>query len=272
MNTFSKCSSVAIHFFSLSLACVASQVEKPSRSCRPDSLIYPPLPPRNSSVTATPANINTISTPISSRPSTPEQGSTSFPPSPVSRVSSKSPDSASSGSLCHTAGAPFLPASVNLTGSFSNGLNSNIPATVRKQNTKSLTCNVAAPANVPSQTSPPQTGPDTFPRKSMTPPPTSDSAHCPPSKPSAAVVSAEVRQRIKDVLCKCSHGVWTSALPKLYLDTYKMPFPEHILTNLSLLLDMCTVEYPVSHDKTKVNEHHDSIFTEAITKSYWHNC
>uniref|UniRef100_A0A7N8XR69 Tudor domain containing 7 a n=1 Tax=Mastacembelus armatus TaxID=205130 RepID=A0A7N8XR69_9TELE len=73
----------------------------------------------------------------------------------------------------------------------------------------------------------------------------------PPSK-SAAVVSDEVRQRIKELLSKYSQGLWAHALPKLFIDTYKMAFPDHILDNLSVLLDICTIEYPIPHDRKKV--------------------
>lgn len=83
--------------------------------------------------------------------------------------------------------------------------------------------------------------------------PSSDSGPCPPPKPSA-VVSAEVRQRIKEILSKCSHGLWVDALPKLFIDTYKTPFPKHILDNLSLLRDICTVEYPILRNEKKVSE------------------
>uniref|UniRef100_A0A8D3C0P2 Tudor domain containing 7 a n=1 Tax=Scophthalmus maximus TaxID=52904 RepID=A0A8D3C0P2_SCOMX len=78
---------------------------------------------------------------------------------------------------------------------------------------------------------------------------TPDSA--PPSKSSDEVVSAEVRQRIKELLSMYSLGVWAHALPKLFMDTYKTPFPENVLDNLSLLMDMWTVEYPIPHDKSK---------------------
>uniref|UniRef100_A0A8C4DZI2 Tudor domain containing 7 a n=1 Tax=Dicentrarchus labrax TaxID=13489 RepID=A0A8C4DZI2_DICLA len=57
--------------------------------------------------------------------------------------------------------------------------------------------------------------------------------------------------KIKELLSKYSHGLWAHALPKLFMDTYKMSFPEHIMDNLSLLLDICTVEYPMPHDKKK---------------------
>uniref|UniRef100_A0A671UTE3 Tudor domain containing 7 a n=1 Tax=Sparus aurata TaxID=8175 RepID=A0A671UTE3_SPAAU len=80
--------------------------------------------------------------------------------------------------------------------------------------------------------------PSTVPRHNTTP-------------PTSATDSAEVRQRIKELLSKNSHGLWAHALPKLFMETYKVPFPDHILDNLSLLLDICTVEYPIPHNKKK---------------------
>lgn len=67
-------------------------------------------------------------------------------------------------------------------------------------------------------------------------------------------MSSDVRQRIKELLFKYNHGLWVHALPKLFMDTYKTPFPEHVLDNISLLLDICNVEYPLPHDKKKVSE------------------
>uniref|UniRef100_A0A671USQ7 Tudor domain containing 7 a n=1 Tax=Sparus aurata TaxID=8175 RepID=A0A671USQ7_SPAAU len=80
----------------------------------------------------------------------------------------------------------------------------------------------------------------------------------PPLPPSPSTVPrhnttppTSVRQRIKELLSKNSHGLWAHALPKLFMETYKVPFPDHILDNLSLLLDICTVEYPIPHNKKK---------------------
>uniref|UniRef100_A0A8C7VS11 Tudor domain containing 7 a n=1 Tax=Oncorhynchus mykiss TaxID=8022 RepID=A0A8C7VS11_ONCMY len=56
---------------------------------------------------------------------------------------------------------------------------------------------------------------------------------------------------LKELLSKYSHGLWAHALPKLYQETFKVPFPEDILSNLSLLLDICTVEYPMADNKMK---------------------
>lgn len=52
------------------------------------------------------------------------------------------------------------------------------------------------------------------------------------------------------------------------MDTYRTPFPQQILDNLSLLLDMCTVEYPVPHDKKKVNEMMTQINTMCRLNIY----
>lgn len=64
----------------------------------------------------------------------------------------------------------------------------------------------------------------------------------------------EVVQRITDLLSKYSQGIWAHALPKLFMDTYKMPFPEDILDNLSNYLYIWNVEYPMAHNK-KVSIH-----------------
>lgn len=96
-----------------------------------------------------------------------------------------------------------------------------------------------------------QPGPDILPLLKVTFSPRCDSA---PSSKSSVVVSAEMRQRIKELLSKYSQGLWAHALPKLFMDTYKTPFPEHILENVSLYLDILTVEYPIPHDKKKVSE------------------
>lgn len=58
--------------------------------------------------------------------------------------------------------------------------------------------------------------------------------------------------KVRDLLVKYSHGLWAPALPRLYCDTYKSPLPQHLLEDLSLLMDFCRVDYPMAHDKTKV--------------------
>uniref|UniRef100_A0A8C7UZ46 Tudor domain-containing protein 7B n=1 Tax=Oncorhynchus mykiss TaxID=8022 RepID=A0A8C7UZ46_ONCMY len=65
----------------------------------------------------------------------------------------------------------------------------------------------------------------------------------PPASPST--LSPDLRQKLGELLVKYSNGLWAHGLPKLYLDTYKTKLPEHVLENLSLLSDFCTIEYPM---------------------------
>uniref|UniRef100_A0A6Q2Z050 Tudor domain-containing protein 7B-like n=1 Tax=Esox lucius TaxID=8010 RepID=A0A6Q2Z050_ESOLU len=96
------------------------------------------------------------------------------------------------------------------------------------------------PTRVLSPTSAPFTpsaGTDPLP---LTPPSSSPS---PPASPSS--LSPDLKQKLGELLVKYSNGLWAHALPKLYLDTYKVKLPEHVLDNLSLLSDFCTVDYPM---------------------------
>uniref|UniRef100_A0A8C7CM38 Tudor domain-containing protein 7 n=1 Tax=Oncorhynchus kisutch TaxID=8019 RepID=A0A8C7CM38_ONCKI len=74
----------------------------------------------------------------------------------------------------------------------------------------------------------------------LTPPSTSPSHTASPS-----TLSPDLKQKLGELLVKYSNGLWAHALPKLYLDTYKTKLPEHVLENLSLLSDFCTVDYPM---------------------------
>ncbi|XP_056265628.1 tudor domain-containing protein 7A isoform X2 [Pseudoliparis swirei] len=259
-------------------------VEKPPSTNRADRLIYPPLPPKQSivprrSTTNMPPTSPTDSTttPISSHPSTHVQPSSPslpfsfpkprvphqapfakptflFPPQPDAASSSKPINSVTLRSPARNpALAPQLPSCVNLalnsSGQFK--LNPNMPTTAPNHNQNSLahlTC--PASTSAPSLASPLQPASGILPFLTVTFSPTFDSIPCPPST-SSAVVSAEVRQRIKELLTTCSQGLWAHALPKLFMDTYKTPFPNHILDNLSLFPDIFSVEYPIPHDKKK---------------------
>ncbi|CAK6976620.1 tudor domain-containing protein 7A [Scomber scombrus] len=259
-------------------------VEQPSSTNRADRLIYPPLPPKLSTVprNSTPPKSETDSctntTLISSRFSTPQQPSSplSFSPAPKPTVPPTSPlakptfifpqqpVASSPGKLLspvslrspahNPALAPRLAPCVSLAHS-SGGFKDNyyLPTTTINQNPNPL----APTWTYPAATSPPglvsslRTDPDILPLLKVTFSPSSDSAPSPPSKSSPAAVSSDVRQRIKELLFKYNHGLWVHALPKLFMDTYKTPFPEHVLDNISLLLDICNVEYPLPHDKKK---------------------
>ncbi|XP_027139011.1 tudor domain-containing protein 7A isoform X1 [Larimichthys crocea] len=279
-------------------------VEKLSSNSRADSLIYPPLQPKPSTLhrrSTTPptstTNSSTVTTPISSRPPTPEQLSSSCPTSPVPkpRLSPQSPlakptfifppqpGAVSSGKLLPSvrlrnpahkpALAPQQPPcaklAINANGECNDNHNLSTTNLNHRQNRKPLAPVWAGSAsnNATPLSSGLRPGSDILPLLKVTFSPSSDSAPCPSSKSSAAVVSAEVRQRIKELLDKYSNGLWAHALPKLFMDTYKMTFPEHILQNLSLLLDICTVEYPVLNDKKKAILYNSSRADMEVTGS-----
>ncbi|XP_047241695.1 tudor domain-containing protein 7B isoform X1 [Girardinichthys multiradiatus] len=74
-------------------------------------------------------------------------------------------------------------------------------------------------------------------------PPSSSSSPSPPSSPAA--LSPELKQKLEELLVKYSSGLWAHALPKLFQDTYKTKLPGHVLENLDLLSDICTINYPM---------------------------
>ncbi|XP_049576973.1 tudor domain-containing protein 7A isoform X1 [Syngnathus scovelli] len=116
---------------------------------------------------------------------------------------------------------------------------------------------VAPMGNYPPKTNPPALTPSCHFRSEDLPPQKSTlslnsvSSPGPPVESCAAVLPADVCYRIKELLSKYSNGLWVHALPKLFMDAYKAPFPEHFMDKLSLLPDLCTVEYPIPHDSKK---------------------
>lgn len=262
-----------------------SQVEKPSSSLRADRLIYPPLPspvPKSSSTPlTTPTTSNDMTTPVSSELMESGQPSTKLSPLPVPkpRLAPKSPwaeptlstlqkpvatsrsTPLSSASACSPPGRLRLPSSANLAVGANGGCKDAATVLNHKGSGPLPGPNYAHPAagKAPSLAPSLQPGTDILPLLKATFSSTSStSAPCHPSKPSkpstpsTVVVEEEMREKIKEILSKHSRGLWAPALPKLFTDTYKTPFPEHIMDNLSLLLDICRVEYPIPHDKKKV--------------------
>ncbi|XP_061565476.1 tudor domain-containing protein 7B isoform X2 [Cololabis saira] len=74
-------------------------------------------------------------------------------------------------------------------------------------------------------------------------PQSSSSSPSPPSSP--ATLSPDLKQKLEELLEKYSNGLWAHALPKLFQDTYKTKLPGHVLENLDLLSDICTIDYPM---------------------------
>ncbi|XP_054457468.1 LOW QUALITY PROTEIN: tudor domain-containing protein 7B-like [Anoplopoma fimbria] len=76
--------------------------------------------------------------------------------------------------------------------------------------------------------------------------PTTTSSSSSPSPPSSpATLSPDLKLKLEELLVKYSNGLWAHALPKLFQDTYKFKLPGHVLENLHLLSDICTIDYPM---------------------------
>ncbi|XP_069022837.1 LOW QUALITY PROTEIN: tudor domain-containing protein 7A-like [Embiotoca jacksoni] len=261
-------------------------VEQPSSTNRADRLIFPPLPPKPSAVPSSSStessrssNINSSSNaaPSPSCPSAPEQLSTPRPTSPVSRpkVSPQSPlakptfifppqpaAALSSGfvTLRSPGHNPALAPRLSPCGdhaAYAKGDCKEADKLPSANISRHQTARPLAPtwnclaSNTSAGASSLQADCDILPLLKAKFSSLSKPAACPPSKPPAVVVSAEVRHRMKELLSKYSHGLWAHALPQLFIETYKIPFPEDLLGNLSNLLDICHVEYPLPHNKKK---------------------
>lgn len=254
-----------------------SQVEQPPCTNRVDRLVYPPLPPKPSvdprSRTANPPPASPTSSSTSTSNISEHTSEKRAPllsaPVPKPRFSSKTPlakptfifpaQSVAASSpvtsrspASNPAVAPQPPPGASLAVNASAGCkdNHNLTTAAHNQNTRPLAPTWTLPAGDAAAASPIQPGVDILSLMKVTFSPTPDS----PPKTSAATVSAEVRQRLKELLSKYSTGLWVHALPALFLDTYKTPFPEHVLENLTALLDICNVEYPIPGNKDKVSE------------------
>uniref|UniRef100_A0A8K9V3D4 Tudor domain-containing protein 7 n=1 Tax=Oncorhynchus mykiss TaxID=8022 RepID=A0A8K9V3D4_ONCMY len=101
------------------------------------------------------------------------------------------------------------------------------------------------PAKEPTHTQTPSPPPTSPPTTTMSPLPLTPPSTSPSHTASPSTLSPDLKQKLGELLVKYSNGLWAHALPKLYLDTYKTKLPEHVLENLSLLSDFCTVDYPM---------------------------
>ncbi|XP_011611366.2 tudor domain-containing protein 7A isoform X1 [Takifugu rubripes] len=232
-------------------------IEKPSIARQSDRLIYPPLPPKPSLRPVTPpTTLSTAPSPVTSHPSAPKRTSVASTHSTAPAGSSHNPPSSHSSTA-----PPHLTKSVHLINGDSVGVQvrQNLPKTLRHQSFQRPALALLSPATQHGSNG--QTCPETLTSSKEGFSTPSSSTPRPPSE--SSVVPSKVFVRVKEILCQCGQGVWASALPKLYMDTYKVPFPEQILDNLSLLLDICRVEYPLAHDKTKAILYSSLTVTEA---------
>ncbi|KAL7375178.1 hypothetical protein ABVT39_013255 [Epinephelus coioides] len=99
------------------------------------------------------------------------------------------------------------------------------------------------PMQSPAQQRPPSTHPTRSGSRSPQTPPSSSSSPSPPSSP--ATLSPDLKLKLEELLVKYSNGLWAHALPKLFQDTYKFKLSGHVLENLHLLSDICTIDYPM---------------------------
>lgn len=106
-----------------------------------------------------------------------------------------------------------------------------------------------------------------------------------PLKECPTVMPGDFKKKVAELLVKYSNGLWASALPKAFEDTYKVKFPEGALKNLALLSDVCTIDYisgnrkkailyaklPLPADKTLKDAGHahgDYAFKSMIEQEY----
>uniref|UniRef100_A0A3B4EAP8 Uncharacterized protein n=1 Tax=Pygocentrus nattereri TaxID=42514 RepID=A0A3B4EAP8_PYGNA len=93
--------------------------------------------------------------------------------------------------------------------------------------------------------------PDT-PKSSLPSDSLSPSLLTPPSTPPPVVpLSPAVKQKLRELLDKYSHGLWAHALPRLFQEAFRCDFPERVLDDLSVLADTCVVEYPMPDNRHK---------------------
>ncbi|XP_062372660.1 tudor domain-containing protein 7B isoform X3 [Sardina pilchardus] len=100
-----------------------------------------------------------------------------------------------------------------------------------------------------AQKLPPPRTPTPTTTTTATTPATGTSPASPPGGPVGTAtppsLTPELRRNLGDLLLRYSSGLWAHALPKLYQDTYKSALPAHVLQDLALLRDFCTVDYPM---------------------------
>uniref|UniRef100_A0A4W6EIN4 Tudor domain containing 7 b n=1 Tax=Lates calcarifer TaxID=8187 RepID=A0A4W6EIN4_LATCA len=104
-------------------------------------------------------------------------------------------------------------------------------------------CTVYKPLHSPAQQRPPAAHLTRSGSRSPRSPPSSSSSPSPPSSP--ATLTPDLKLKLEELLVKYSNGLWAHALPKLFQDTYKTKLPGHVLENLHLLSDICTIDYPM---------------------------
>uniref|UniRef100_A0A672S153 Tudor domain-containing protein 7A-like n=1 Tax=Sinocyclocheilus grahami TaxID=75366 RepID=A0A672S153_SINGR len=73
----------------------------------------------------------------------------------------------------------------------------------------------------------------------------------PSTPPSHQLLTPEIKQKLRQLLNKYSHGLWAHALPQLFQEAFGCVFPQYVLEDLSLLADTCMVEYPMQDNRKR---------------------
>uniref|UniRef100_A0A673GZV6 Tudor domain-containing protein 7A-like n=1 Tax=Sinocyclocheilus rhinocerous TaxID=307959 RepID=A0A673GZV6_9TELE len=73
----------------------------------------------------------------------------------------------------------------------------------------------------------------------------------PSTPPSHQPLTPEIKQKLRQLLNKYSHGLWAHALPQLFQEAFGCVFPQYVLEDLSLLADTCMVEYPMQDNRKR---------------------
>uniref|UniRef100_A0A8C2ENE7 Tudor domain containing 7 a n=1 Tax=Cyprinus carpio TaxID=7962 RepID=A0A8C2ENE7_CYPCA len=73
----------------------------------------------------------------------------------------------------------------------------------------------------------------------------------PSTPPSHQPLTPEIKQKLRQLLNKYSHGLWAHALPQLFQEAFGCVFPQYVLEDLSLLADTCMVEYPMPDNRKR---------------------
>ncbi|XP_048827345.1 tudor domain-containing protein 7B-like isoform X1 [Brienomyrus brachyistius] len=132
------------------------------------------------------------------------------------------------------------------------------------------------PSSSPSSTPSPKPSPTMRKQSSSMCPGVSPSASPLSSPPSSPVgLSPDIKVKLGELLAKYSNGLWANALPKLFQETYKIRFPEHVLDDLSVLEDICTVDYPMPDNLKKailyplrdVDENRNRVVPERMSQT-----
>ncbi|XP_053474833.1 tudor domain-containing protein 7A [Ictalurus furcatus] len=105
-------------------------------------------------------------------------------------------------------------------------------------------------AQIPSTLSRSPTSPTPKPPRPLTPDSMTRSLPTPPATPPFPLPQ-DVKDKVRELLNKYSHGLWAHALPRLFQEVFRCDFPQSLLDDLSPLADTCMIEYPMARNRNR---------------------